>query len=378
MKKFLSLLIVICLLSLSLISCGENRKYKEALNLLDEGEYAAAYEILKKLGDYKDSKEILKHFRYVLKEVTYSQTDYTGKVVKDSFSIQYTYNADNLLSQKQDGNITTVYTYDETGNLIKSLLTNSDFSQTFEYAYDSDGNLLKETFYQRETIFHIYEYAYDANGNMTQKSYRERRFEWDLAPSLQYVIDYTYDANNRLIKKVTTRSEENVSTVEYVYNAQGQLIEESYSSDTHFHYTYDENGNLLKKTRGNQTMEEYTYDENGNLIKSETASSAETFPYYTYEYIYDERGTLIREISTAGTNPSAFINYNYDENGNLISKVRSLGTTYTTYTYDVNGNLIKYTSFQNGNPQIYEMDYLLVYLPDGMPEQIEEIVIPQY
>ena len=63
MKKII-LVLVVCLLSVSLADCN-NTEYKEALSLIESGDYYAAYDILKELGDYKDSKQLLENFRYM-------------------------------------------------------------------------------------------------------------------------------------------------------------------------------------------------------------------------------------------------------------------------------------------------------------------------
>ncbi len=406
MRKFLSLLLISCFLIFSIVGCNDKNhntennttaettindeankineaKYAQALALLEQKEYVSAHAILKELGDYRNVNEMLQHFHYVLLEVVetrkYATTDST-----ETSMHYYTYNEDNLLANLIYGDRKTEYTYDENGNLIKQFSTypNSDgkqTSQTIEYTYDADGNMLKETWYYAEKIYNFYEFVYDSNGNMIQKAYYERLIAYDptFPPSLQYTIDYTYDINNRLIKQVTTRSGNDSTIREYTYDAAGRLTEECVNNSTTYRYTYDESGNPLKKTLDDSIIDEYTYDTHGNLIKHTNLYGSTR---YTYEYTYNADGKLIQEVHKVGSKEELTLNYYYDTDGNLNYKTKSFGgTIYYTYTYDVNGNLIKHTDEGYSNlKQTREMAYQLVYIPTGIPEQIEETICPKY
>lgn len=405
MKKFLSLLLISCFLILAFVGCNDKNhntennttaettadnkmdesneeKYAQALALLEKKDYVSAHAILKELGDYKNANEMLQHFHYVLLEVVetmeYATTDST-----ETSMHYYTYNEDNLLANWISGDRKAEYTYDENGNLIKKFSTypNSDgkqTSQTVEYTYDADGNMLKETCYVAEKIYSFYEFVYDSNGNMVKKSYYERFIPYDptFPPSLQYTIDYTHDVNNRLVKQVTTRSSNDSTIVEYAYDAAGRLTEECVGNST-YQYTYDESGNLLKKTLGDNIIDEYNYDASGNLIKQINLYGSTR---YIYEYTYDADGKLIEEVHKVESEEKLTLNYYYDADGNLNYKTKSFGgTIYYTYTYDVNGNLIKHTDVGYSNlKQFREMTYQLVYIPTGIPEQIEETICPKY
>ena len=57
MKKRVTALLLCCCLSMSLAGCGEGKRYREAMELMAAGEYAAAGEVFAELGEYKDSAE---------------------------------------------------------------------------------------------------------------------------------------------------------------------------------------------------------------------------------------------------------------------------------------------------------------------------------
>ncbi len=63
----------------------------------------------------------------------------------------------------QSAFITTDYSYDANGNLVKEVCTDSDYVLTIDYTYDADGNLIKrnrsKAFTGGETDVTIYEYS---------------------------------------------------------------------------------------------------------------------------------------------------------------------------------------------------------------------------
>ena len=74
MKKIFVLFSLLFSLTFCLVSC-DSTKYNNALALIENGEYAAAYEILDELGDYKDAQQKLGHFIYVPVKVKYTEAD---------------------------------------------------------------------------------------------------------------------------------------------------------------------------------------------------------------------------------------------------------------------------------------------------------------
>ena len=64
MKKRIALVLAL-LLALTLTGCKSN-DYKSAVNAMESGDYATAAQQLEALGDYQDSKQLLKQCRYAL------------------------------------------------------------------------------------------------------------------------------------------------------------------------------------------------------------------------------------------------------------------------------------------------------------------------
>ena len=64
MKKRIALVLAL-LLALTLTGCKSN-DYKSAVNAMERGDYATAAQQLEALGDYQDSKQLMKQCRYAL------------------------------------------------------------------------------------------------------------------------------------------------------------------------------------------------------------------------------------------------------------------------------------------------------------------------
>ena len=214
------------------------------------------------------------------KEVTAYAYNKNGDVKKTV----YTYEGSGNYSEK----ITSTYTYDRSGKLVKVVAKRSglggDWTITTTYDYDAAGRKIKEDQFNPYSMVQecVREYGYDAAGNLNRISYAE------------YGTDYEYHSTQTL--------------------------------------TYDKQGNLTKETfrdtdSNNETVTTYTYDKNGRLKKQATTCRAQVYGdgyTETTAYSYDKNGNLTKEVvkfeNAFGVKKTA-IAYAYDANGNLCKKV---------------------------------------------------------
>ena len=255
-------------------------KYEEANRLLDSCEYEAAYQMLKELGDYEDSIDMLECFVYVpLKNIqTYGETTYT-----------YEYNENNLPSQV--------------------VISMGEQQMSMDYTYDEAFLLTKIVYTQPNGTTGVEDFTYDENGNLI----KDDRTDYD---GSKYIREYTYDGNNNLIKEVRTYHDNSKSTIDYTYDASGSLTKEeqtdSNGNTSVIDYTYDASGNLTKKEEadsdGNTSVIDYTYDASGNLIKEE-----QTYPYghYVEEYTIDANGNKTKIVYTQPDGSTAITEIEY-------------------------------------------------------------------
>ncbi len=278
------------------ICCNEDpvcaEKYDEANRLIESGKYASAYDIFKELGNYKDSKSQLEHFKYVPTKIQYDEYWYGGaQTVFSQYTIDFSYNQQNLLSQHiltspDGGKAIYVYSYDLQGNLIQSVTTYYDGDKVYYYyTYDNNGNLIKEVSEWYDGDKYITDYTYDENGLLI-KAIDEGGT----------TSSYTYDAYENLIKQINTTINGSKFILDHSYDKDGNLIktvltQPSGNKVTH-DYTYDSKGNLIKSVRtllnGDKNICDYTYDENNNLIKEVcTTASGERFnANIEYMFVY--------------------------------------------------------------------------------------------
>ena len=232
------------------------------------------------------------------------------------------------------------YEYDADGNVVYYAETDEDGEQTAErYVYDRDGNLtLYESLLADGTCEWKEEYRYE-NGEhlstvwtypeedgmeITQISYYENDLEtvWYYYENdeLTYMEAYTYDDNGNPLLTVSTPSDGEVWTTEYVnsYDSLGRLAKvEEYEDGERLQYS---------------TVYEYQSDGGSKKTVSRADGSVATIIGCDAEgsmvlyYEYDEDGTL-----------TDFDECAYDEDGN--ETFRHTLTEWYEYTYDAHGNM---------------------------------------
>ena len=362
MKRIISFLLLISTLFLCLASCGNfanNEKYKEGLDLINEGKYEEAYAFFLSMGDDEGAKEYLSRFHYVVTSMKLYEGELAGEPVetwtmklgKNNLPKQYLLSLGNETAEVN-------YTYDYKGNLLKIIekVPDGDYSEYYDYTYDENDNLIKEIRAFSNGDYKIYEYTYNTNNQMilqdTINSNGEKQTK---------VI--TYDANGNIIKQ----------------------IEENSYGKTIIEYIYDDNNNITKHTYttdGVKYVAEYTYDSKGNLIqKQETETFYENTEITNYIYTYDENGNKIEEVCTKSNGYSSTTKYSYDASGNLMQEthIDSSGnekTTKYTYDYDAYGNPTKIVESNSYRIETIEVEWAFIYIPiDFTQEEFDEIFV---
>lgn len=303
MKKLISILLLVSMLSLCLAACNGNDettedlqqsdavKYDRAIMLLAEDNYREAYALFSELGNYRDAADYVSHFHFIPSKLVLSDGEMTQEM-------RTTLNEQNLPKEifcsfeedeqlfltlyfDQNGKLikttqplegeqeaATNYIYNDNGKLIK--IDSYNHKDYTEYTYDDSGKLVKMVYINSNPGKHdIYEYFYNESGLLIKETYRQGP---DSKVSVS--ITYTYDASNKLIKEVHT-----------------EAVNTSLSSETQ--YTYDESERLVKKvqTRANdqQTTSEYFYNEDGVLCEIKETMQDYTFTQkIEYTLVYFE------------------------------------------------------------------------------------------
>jgi RHS repeat-associated protein len=248
-----------------------------------------------------------------------AQNQPTRILFPDGNSFVYTYDSAGRLRQRteKDG-YSTIYGYDDIGNLIQ--VSDGNMSVIARYTYDSAGKL------QRKEVRNggYTTYAYDNVGQISLL------VNYNSGGVVLSRFDYQYDAAGNPVSVDTLEG-----MYHYGYDATGQLVNVTYPGGQTTQYTYDAAGNRVSvvddgstTTYSTNAMNQYTqagsatfsYDANGNIITKTEAGKTTT-----YEYNYDNR--LTRVLSLDGVQE-----YTYDALGNRVG-VKQNGTV-TKYSVD--------------------------------------------
>ncbi|PKN71964.1 MAG: hypothetical protein CVU50_09245 [Candidatus Cloacimonetes bacterium HGW-Cloacimonetes-3] len=210
----------------------------------------------------------------------YSSSDY-----------EYIYDAANRLisMEKKDGNGLVVsgdyHTYNASGLLTESKEYSLSDTKTHYFTYNDKQQISwKKTrdFYGKP--YQSIEYIYNAAGNIVRENY------YDKNDKLSYYLENSYDKNSNLLDSRTMdTSKKQIRRRVYKYNSHNQCIEES---------IYQE-----KKLSSKQTK---TYDEQGNAVSIVTFDPMyNTTTRVTRNYSYDTYGNWVKlEIVNNGTKSS--------------------------------------------------------------------------
>ena len=207
-------------------------------------------------------------------------------------------------------------------------------------------------------------YTYDKKGNCI-KTVRA----WDDGAQGRWTTKdniYSYDDYGRCVKKVEKVDAQIEDTIEYIYDSNGNVIEEKTTSNNGdigtVYYTYDNNGNCIKEIYGNETTI-YIYDNNGNC--TEAIYKYSTGNTEGIKYTYDSVGRCTKEVRTGVYDSKSTIEQVYDSNGKCIKRIYSneYDTVTTKCSYDRNGNLTKETSGEQYRYNAVYSDYQYFYQP---------------
>ena len=219
----LSILLVGCILFAMVAYIVPAVKYNGALEDIENGNYKDAYITLKTLGNYKDSKEILRDFTLVYLKTDALSYDEYGDPNGTIFTTHYEngkerefswYDEEGLLREKRECN--------ENGDTLLHLQNKADGTllQNDYNEYFSDGKIRYHETHsmsgRKIKITKAY-YQYDENGKISVET---RINEYGESKTV-----YKYDANGRKIevKEIDTNGKEKKTV--YKYDANGRKIE---------------------------------------------------------------------------------------------------------------------------------------------------------
>ncbi len=233
-------------------------------------------------------------------------------------------------------NVTTGYSYDNAGNLLRVLDANSHATL---YSYD-ELNRLKTA---QDALAHTTTYSYDAVGNLTGRldannattTYQydgldrltsilyptsNATFAYDPIGNRKTITDsvgvsqFTYDAVYRPVGVTDPFNQ----TVGYSYDRVGNRVGLNYPGGRSVSYGYDAVNRLQSVTDWNTQVTQYTYD-NANRLTGATLPDG-----VSVGYAYDNANRLTMLEYDRGTTLLARVGYTLDAVGNRVRQEESV------------------------------------------------------
>ena len=306
------------------------------------------------------------------------------------YTKHFTYTPDNLVKTESDGRNTISYLYHSGTDLVKLKLVSdeNEIKERYHFDYDKNSAVMVEiTDNGKSKNIHDFTGVSERYIKRIQNTSSVpiglpetiEEFYLDLSSNREVLLKSTvntYSPQGYLTSQVIYDSQEILAfRQELVYDAMGNVIEETDPLGHKTWYQYDANGNCIFKQSPNLDYHNaYQYDFSNRLIREEEIYSdgkhlAQTYSYdlkgnkvsstdiygNTTRYIYDPFDRLIKKIL-----PSV-----PDADGNLYHPVE-------TYCYDIANNLTQKT---DGNGAVTNLAYTawgnpyLIQHPDGSCER---------
>lgn len=331
----------------------------------------------------------------LVKQITPANTELEGTFDKLKRAVQQADQADSLTNYEYDklNQLTkvtdalgreTAYQYNGFGELITQISVDTG---TTTFSYDLAGNLSAKTDERGITTTYIY----DALNRLTSISYSDSSinnttYNYDNADIGRYgigqltrvennvsAIDYFYNEQGELTAEITSVNNQHTSqvyTVNYSYNADGQLKNITYPSGRIIEYTYNSIGLIEEVT---STYDGVTQTLASNIdylpfgeMKSLTYGNGKTLTqtfnqnYQLTDKIIDS--VLNKTFAYDPVNNIDFITDNLDANAsedftyNLVDRLTEASGDYgdTSFDYDAIGNRLSKTKNNDTTNYVYQ------------------------
>ncbi len=222
------------------------------------------------------------------------------------------YDYTNFLERSYNDDLSTDYIYTLDGGLFSSKATKGN-SYTTTYR-DASGKLVKT-----EDVGGTVESFYHSNGQLK---------ETKVGGVVTSDMEYDLWGNRTILQGV------NAGSITYLYNAYGQLVEQTNGNGKLRRFFYDDIGRVdyeeIPDISGMIDYEYETSDNGRNQLKKVTG-----YNNITKEYVYDEYGRILSEVERLpnDNNLELITSYTYDEYGRILT------TTYPSGIVTVNSYL---------------------------------------
>lgn len=242
---------------------------------------------------------------------------YTPNALNTGWTLANTLNTDDTLVRRQQ------QTFDAKGRLLEIIGNNGQLTR---YIRDENNNVVEireADSNNNNNNDRITLQAFDALDRLTQQTRPDNT-----------TIQYAYDAQGNLA--TVTDPRENIT--EYLYDGFGDQIQLNSPDTGETVYKYDSAGNMIERIDARNVVTQFVYD----ALNRQTAVIYPNAPAENITYIYDQPDTdFSLGRLTQVTDKSGVTDLNYDHRGNTVEDTRTIGgITYTTdYRYTLNDEI---------------------------------------
>jgi RHS repeat-associated protein len=267
---------------------------------------------------YDTNHNLLKAFGPAAQPLQTQQYDSAGRMVAITDANGNTAQISNNVAGRQQtvidptGLLTTVYTFDDLGDVLRQDQVFDGKTLTTTATYDVAGRPLSRT----DPLGHKWAATYDGNGNLLSVN-----------DPLNHAVGVTYDAFGAPL--TFTDPAGNVS--KYAYDSAGNLVIFTNALGQVDRYSYN-SGVLSSHTDGLGRTWSYNFDGAGNM------NAFVDSLHHGWGWSYDGLGHMTFASDAAGNGTS----YSYDAAGNFVSTKDPLGRI-TTFTYNALNEMVSCT-----------------------------------
>jgi RHS repeat-associated protein len=276
--------------------------------------------------------------------------------------VEFTYNADSLLSRLETPRGSIEFEYDRAGQMAKRRLP-GELEESFYY--DPCGRIIEQSLQKPTHMLFHRGYKYSAEGNLIELSDNKKgtiRFAYDPVERLREVMQpgrrvekFVYDSTGNLLRRgergfrygQPDRLTQTDDTT-LIYDEVGNLIEKRRAGSI-IHYSYDPDGQLISVESKEGGRVEFTYDAFGRRIAKKMKDGETGFLWDGAVLLEERQGEKSNEyIFHLGTyeplcrfDDAGFATYHNDHLGTPRELTDELGQIVWSASYDVYGELSK-------------------------------------
>jgi hypothetical protein len=214
--------------------------------------------------------------------------------------------------------------YSETDRPVKIIEKVNGHVEIINEIYDSFNNMVAEICYENDKIVERFEYIYNS------KNLKTKYIQYFPNGLIGWHIDYFYDENDRLVKELRYRQNENlISTIVNTYNKTGLKVSTSryesypeYSIESTDVYIYNSDNIISRcetdgvfKGKKYHATNMYFYDNNGRNYRIDSYENDKLVK--SYITIYNESGKITRESVFNNSVEEHYETKDYDHYGRI-------------------------------------------------------------